>query len=191
MLFSRQLYKICSLILLEAVTAAVIAIMYTFRSAFTYEARKCSPDDELMYPGPLTSRPQNSECTDKRRFMRRENLHGFEIVLERGQPFTWKRRSKFLANVNIWFWLCTCRFVTDGSMVRLFYAFGDNHRFFSIGDPCLPSYYTLSLFCLITHRSCTTSKHTQWERPGFVAEDELRASGVRPLQDRWRSWLEP
>lgn len=57
-------------------------------NAFTHVARKCSPDDELVYPGPLTSRPQNPECTDERRFMRRENLHGFEIVLERGQPFT-------------------------------------------------------------------------------------------------------
>jgi len=43
---------------------------------------------------------------------------------------------------------------------------------------------TLSLFHLATHRSCITSKHTQRERPGFVVEGELRASGARLLQDR-------
>lgn len=85
----------------STISQSGVFIQYIQRCIYMHIECKCLPDDELVYSGPLTSRPQNPERTNKRRFVRRKDFHCFGIVPEGGQPFAWKRRSKFAASVNL------------------------------------------------------------------------------------------
>lgn len=61
-----------------------------------------SPSDELMHPWPLTPRPQYPDRSQKRRSVRGRDLHGFEIVLEGGQPFAWRDERRFGVSIKRW-----------------------------------------------------------------------------------------